>query len=96
MIQQSSLWRIIDHIMSMVALGAFGGVLFLAAINLYAAGFYIDNLGYRCGAIIAWIGASITLVTAIITIIFFFREYRKQRRREKREDIEKGPPAQTY
>lgn len=84
--QESSPWRIIDSIMSMVALGAFAGVLLIASISLLVGGFHIYNLGYSWGAIGAWIGGGIILIGAIYLSYLFRKAYRKQREKEDIED----------
>ena len=84
--QESSAWRIIDSIMSMVALGAFAGVLLIASITLFVGGFHICNLGYSWGAIGAWIGSGITLIFAIYLSSLFRKAYRIQKAKEEDED----------
>ncbi len=84
--QESSAWRIIDSIMSMVALGAFAGVLLIAAITLFGTGFHIYNLSYHWAAIGAWIGSGIILLASLVLMRLFRKAYRIQKAKEGDED----------
>lgn len=78
--------------MTMNALGAFAVALIFIASNLYVGGYKILDLGHRCGAISAWVGASITLLFGLILTGLFIRAYKKQKRIEaiKNHTLETG------
>ncbi len=78
--------NIINRIMVMLALGALAGVFFLGSIALFVGGFHICNMGYREGAIAAWVISAIMLIAAIFTLIIFRREYHVQKKIENLED----------
>ena len=79
-------WRRIDSIMSMMALGAFTGVLWVIAVSLFTAGFYICHLGFREAAISAWVGSAIFFFAGLIILRLFIRACRRQKRIEDLED----------
>ena len=75
--------------MTMNALGAFAVALIFISANLYVGGYEIYNLGYRYGAIGAWVGASVTFLLGLFISILFIRAYRKQRSRETSDDYKR-------
>ncbi len=84
--QESSAWRIIDNIMSMVALGAFAGVLLFVSVSLFVGGFHILSLGYKWAAIGAWIGSGIILLASLMLMRLFAKAYQTQKEKEEDED----------
>ena len=68
--------------MTMNALGGFAVALVFIASNLYIGGFAISDYGCKCGAIGAWVGASIAFVIGLMLTSLFIKAYTKQKKRE--------------
>ena len=86
----NTLWNIIRSIMSATALATLGAGLLFVATSLYTAGFIIQNLGYFGGSIGAWVGATISVLFGLWTLLVPFRkEYNKQKKRDEWDDSSK-------
>ena len=84
-------WYMINSAMVATALATLGAGLLFVMATLYAAGFYIDNLGYCWGAIGAWVAATICLISGLYVLLYLFpKAYRKQKARDAWEDSSKG------
>lgn len=73
--------------MTLIALGAIAGVLLLAVVSLFEAGFHILDYGYCWAAIGAWIFSGIILTGAVYLLYLFRKAYRRQKGKENLEDI---------
>ena len=62
--------------MTMNALGGFAVALVFIASNLYIGGFAISDYGCKCGAIGAWVGASIAFVIGLMLTSLFIKAYK--------------------
>ena len=65
--------------MTLNALGAVDVACIFISSNLYVAGFQILNMGYRAGAVWAWIAGSIIFALAIFLTVLFIRAYKIQK-----------------
>jgi len=63
----------------MTALGAIIIACIFIASNLYVGGYQICSLGYRSGAIGAWIIAGLILVLGIFLSVRFIKAYKLQK-----------------
>ncbi len=71
--------------MTMNALGAIIIACIFIASNLYVGAYQICSLGYKSGAIGAWIIAGVVLVLGIFLSVRFVKSYRLQK---SMEDVE--------